>query len=246
MPEHDYAVTLAGVSLEDTLGIRRAIFINYTSAQKRGGNVILPYRHGELHVPDKYFSGADILLQVYLPFDDVDSAKGALGDMAELLSSQTEVLVAQTDPAHGDIQARVELLQDPVPTEDRFTYLFSLKNASAFWEDVNATVVGSANPPAITTGGNRPIQDMVLTAAGPGFLQHTDELGQVSRVEIESGAGAGTYVLDVGAGTIKKGSAHQDEFFIHTQPWVMKWSPGAAQSLTSNVGWAASYRNKYA
>jgi hypothetical protein len=87
---------------------------------------------------------------------------------------------------------------------------------------------------------------MILTAAGPGFLQHTDDLGQVSRVEIEAGAGAGTYVLDVGAGTIKKGAVHQDEFFLHTQPWVMKWQPNDTPSLTSNVNWTAQWRNKYA
>lgn len=220
--------------------------MNYTTATKRGGNLIIPYRHGELHIPDKYFAGADILLQVYLPFEDVDDAKGALSDIALLLSSQTEVLVGQNDPQHGDIQARVELLSDPVPTEDRFTYLYSLRNAGAFWEDVSVTNVSSADPPVVTTGGDRPIQDMVLTAAGPGFLEHTDELGQVSRVEIEAGAGAGTYVLDVGAGTIQKGGADQDEFFIHTQPWVMKWSPNASQSFTSDVAWSAAYRNKYA
>lgn len=247
MPEHDYAVTIGGTSLVNTIGIRRAIFMNYTTAQKRGGNLIIPYRHGELHVPDKYFAGADLLLQVYLPFDDVDDAKQALSDMALLLSSQTEVLVAQNDPAHGNIRARVELLQDPVSTEDRFTYLFSLRNASGFWEDAAATNIASGTPPTITTGGDRPIQDMILIFAGVGFLQHTDSLGQVSRVEVQTGATGGPFTLDVGAGTIVNASDDpMDEFFLHTQPWVMKWQPGVAQSFTGNVAVSGSYRNKYA
>jgi hypothetical protein len=169
-----------------------------------------------------------------------------LSDLAALFSSQTEVVVAQNDPALGNIRARVEILQDPVPTEDRFTYLFSLRNASGFWEDVSATNVGAANPPSVTTGGDRPIDDMILTFSGVGFLQHTDALGQVSRIEVLSAAGAGTYVVDVGKKTITKSGAQQDEFLLVTQPWWMKWQPGVAQSFTSNVNVAASYRNKYA
>lgn len=246
MASHDYAVTVAGTSLKTTLGIRQAIFMKYSSAQKRDGNIVLPYKHGELYVPDKYFDGADILLQVYLPFDTTDAAAQALSDLALLFASQTEVVVAQNDPAKGNIRARVENLQDPVPTEDRFTYLFSLRNASGFWEDVSATAVTAGTPPAVTTGGDRPIDDMILTFAGPGFLEHTDALGQVSRVEIDAAAGAGTYVVDVGLGTVKKGGVDQDEFFIINQPWIMKWQPGVAQSFTADVAVSASYRNKWA
>jgi hypothetical protein len=166
--------------------------------------------------------------------------------VALLLSSQDLVTVSQTDPHRGDIRARVELLTDPTETQNEFVYLFGLRNPSGFWEDVAATSVGPANPPSITTGGDRPVNDMVITFAGPGFLEHTDPLGQVSRVEIESAAGAGTYVLDVGAGTILKASTPQDEFFVHTQPWVMKFQPDSAQSLTSNVNITVSWRTKWA
>lgn len=246
MADHDYDVKVAGVDVELTLGIRRAIITNYSSANRRNGNLIIPHRHGELHVPDKYFEGADVLLQAHLPFDTVDAGKQALSDLARLFSSQTEVVVEQNDPAHGDIRARVELLQDPVPTEDRFTYLYSLRNASGFWEDVTATSVGPAMPPAVVTGGDRPIQDMILTFAGPGFLEHTDDLGQVARVEIEAAAGAGTYVVDVGAGTVEKAGVPQDEFLVITQPWVMKWQPNDTPALTADVNVTAQFRNKYA
>lgn len=243
---HFYNVGVAGSNLDTDLGIREALFLKYTTAQKKGGNLIVPYRHGELYVPDKYFSGADVLLQVYLPFDVESDAIQALSELARLFSAQTEVAVTQDDPHRGSIRSRVELLQDPVPTEDRFTYLFSLRNASGFWEDQAASNAVSANPPVVTTGGDRPIQDMILTFSGPGFLEHTDSLGQISRVEVESGAGAGTYILDVGKGTITKADVPQDEFFNHTQPWVMKWQPNIAQAFTSNVAVAAEWRNKWA
>ncbi len=243
----DYNIAVAGSNLRSVVGVREAIFMKYTTAAKKGGNLVLPYKHGELYVPDKYFAGADVLLQVYLPYDTTAEAQQALSDLAALFASQDEVLVTQTDPARGAIRARVENLQDPVPTEDRFTYLFSLRNASGFWEDQSASSAASANPPVVTTGGDRPIDDMVLTFAGIGFLQHTDGLGQVSRVEIRTGAGTAPYVVDVGAATVvDAGSVNQDEFFEISQAWWMKWQPGIAQSFTSNVAVAASWRDKWA
>lgn len=243
----DYNIAVAGDNLKSVVGIRDAIFLKYTTAQKRDGNLVLPYRHGELYVPDKYFDRADVLLQVYLPFDAVDEGQQALSDLALLLSSQDEVAVTQTDPARGAIQARVENLQDPVPTEDRFTYLFSLRNASGFWEDQSASSAASASPPVVTTVGDRPIDDMILTFAGLGFLEHTDGLAQKSRIEVLTGAGSAPYTVDVGLGTIvDSGSAQQDKWLKVTQPWWMKWQPGEAQSFTSNVAVAASWRNKHA
>lgn len=243
---HFYNVGVAGTNLDTGLGIREAHFVKYTTAQKKGSNLVIPYRHGELHVPDKYFAGADVLLQVYLPFDLESDAIEALSELARLFSAQDEVVVTQDDPHRGAIRSRVELLQDPVPTEDRFTYLFSLRNASGFWEDQAETNVASGTPPAVTTGGDRPIQDMILTFSGPGFLQHTDDLGQVARITIDAGAGAGTYIFDVGAGSCTKGGADQSEFVTVSQPWIMKWQPNDTPSLTADVGVAAAFRNKWA
>ena len=242
----DYNVGIAGVNLKTTIGVREAQFTKYTSAQKRGGNLIIPYQHGELHVPDKYFSGADVLLRVFLPFDTTAAAQQALSDIAELLASQTEVPVTQDDPARGSIQAQVEALQDPIPTTDRFTYLFSLRNASGFWEDQTLSNAPSGNPPSVTTGGDRPIDDMILTFSGPGFIEYTDELGVDSRITVDAAAGAGTYIVDVGAATIEKGGTPQDEFLTVNQPWWMKWPPNEALTLTTDVGVEVDWRNKWA
>lgn len=243
---HFYNIGVAGTNLASGLGIREALFTKYSTAQKKGGNLIIPYRHGELYVPDKYFAGADVLLQVYLPFELESDAIEALSELARLFSSQSEVTVTQDDPHRSSIRARVELLQDPVPTEDRFTYLFSLRNASGFWEDQTVTGVGSGSPPAVTTGGDRPIQDMILTFSGPGFLQHTDDLGQVARITIDAAAGAGTYIFNVGAGSCTKGGIDQSEFVAVTQPYIMKWQPNDTPSLSSNIGVAVAFRNKWA
>lgn len=243
---HDYAVTVGGTALSTLADYR---FTKYTSGTRRGGNLVLPYKHGELFVPDKYFTESDVLLEVFLPSDSHDAAAEVLSTLAELLSSQSLVTVTQTDPYRGDIQARVELVTDPVETQNQLVYMFGLRNPAGFWEDQTPDTATSANPPSVTTGGDRPIDDMVLTFAGTGFLEHTDTLGQVSRIEIESGAGGTTpYVVDVGAATIVDSAGTpvtKDEFLVVTQPWWMKWQPGVAQSFTSDVNVAASWRNKW-
>ena len=244
MALYDYAITIAGTALSTIVDLSR--FVKFTAGTKRGDNVHLPYKHGDLFVPDKYFTAADVMLEVHLPSITHDAGAEALSDIQILLASQDLVIVGQTDPHRGVIQARVELLTEPVATAHEHVYLFVLGNPSGFWEDASASSAGSASPPVVTTGGDRPVDDMILTAAGPGFLEHTDSLGVLSRVTIDAVAGAGTYVVDVGAGTVQKASVDQDEFLTVTQPWWMKFSPGVAQSFTSDVAWSVDWRNKWA
>lgn len=244
MATHDYQISIAGVALSTLVVASR--FTKYTAGYYRGQNLVLPYRHGEYYVPDKYFSNADVMLEVFLPSDTIDAAAEALSEIQALLTSQSLVVVSQVDPHRGNIRARVELATEPVPSQNDFVYLFALNNPSGFWEDVTASTAASATPPVVTTGGDRPVDDMVLTFAGPGTLTHTDELGVVSEITIDAAAGAGTYVVDVGAGSVTKTGANQDEFLTVTQPWWMKFSPGAAQDLDSDVAVAVSWRNKWA
>lgn len=244
MPLYDYEIAIAGDSLNAIATGLEGRFLKYTSGMRRGGNTIIPHKHGELAIPDKYFEGSDVLLELFLPSATHAAGAQALSELAKRLSSQSLVTVSQADPHRGNIRARVELLTDPVSTQNEFVYLFGLRNPSGFWESVTASNA-SGNPPAVTTGGDRPIDDMTLTFSGPGFLQHTDPLGVVSRVEIDSAAGAGTYVVDVGKATVLKGSTPQDEFLTVTQPWWMKFQPGAAQSLTANVSVTVNWRNKW-
>lgn len=244
MASHDYQITIGGTNLVSTIGMVHARFLKYTSGTKRGSNLIIPNQHGTYFVPDKYFDESDVLIEVNLPLNTTDAAANALSDVALLLSAQDEVVVAQNDPHRGNIRARVELMTDPIPTSEDHVYLFGLRNASGFWEAVTASqAVG--NPPSVTTTGDRPVSDMVLTFSGPGYLEHTDPLGQVSRVTIDAGAGAGTYIVDVGAKTVKKAGADQDAYLTVTQAWWMKFQPGGSQSLTSSVSVTVDWRNKW-
>jgi hypothetical protein len=239
---YNYQITVGGTLLSTIVDHSR--FVKYTSGQRRGSNVLVPNQHGSYYVPDKYFAESDVLLEVFLPSDTNAAGAAALSTLADLFSNQGLVTVDQNDPSRGFIQANVELVTDPVATQNEFVYLFGLRNPSGFWEDVTASqAVG--NPPSVTTGGDRPISDMVLTFSGPGFLEHTDSLSQVSRVTIDAGAGAGTYVVDVGAKTVKKAAADQDAFLTLTQPWWMKFQPGVAQSFTSDVSVTVDWRDKW-
>ncbi len=249
MASHDYAITIAGTDL-DTIapGNGGGRLLKYTSGTRRGDNLIIPYKHGEHTIPDKYFAGSDVMLEVFLPSDTTDAAAEALHELALALSSQTLVTVGQTDPERGDLEADVELLSDPVPTQNNLIYLFALRNPSGFWKSATEST-NTGNPPSVTTLGDRPVDDMILEFSGTGFLEHTDPLGNLSRITIESGAGGTTpYIVDVGAATIVDSAGtpvHKDEFLTVTQPWWMKWQPGAVQSFTSNVSVTARWYNKW-
>ncbi len=240
----DYLIKIGGTSLSTIAQHSR--FVKWTSGTRRGNNIIIPYAHGEYAVLDSYFTATDVMLEIYLDFLTADDAKKTLSDVAKLLSDPALVVVEQTDPHMGVVQARVQQKADPTEAADGSVFLFPLHNPKGFWEEVTPSTAASANPPVVTTGGDRPIDDMILTAAGPGFLEHTDSLGQISRITVDAGAGAGTYVWDIGLGTMKKGAADQDEFLTVTQGWWMKWEPGVAQSFTSDVAWSASWRDKWA
>ena len=88
--------------------------------------------------------------------------------------------------------------------------------------------------------------DATITFSNTGFLEHTDSLGQVSRITIDAAAGSGIYIVECGQPrTVKKAGADQDAFITITQGWWMKFQPGVAQSFTSDVSVTIDWRDKY-
>lgn len=246
---HDYNIQIAGETLDTITTGLTGRFTKFTSAQRRGTDLVIPFKHGVLFVPDKYFTDADVLLEVFLPDDTHARGQEALSELALRFASQSEVAVQQDDPHRGTIEALTQLITDPVPTQNRFVYLYGLNVPSGFWRSTTEDST-AGNPPAFTTGGDRPIDDAILEFSGVGFLEHTDPIGQVARVEILSGAG-GTppYVVDCGAGTVQDSAgtpADKDEFLSASQPWWMKFQPGETPSFTSDVSVTVRRRNKWA
>lgn len=247
MVAHDYDIQLDGTRI-DTI-VEWVRLIKYTAGAKRPTDAMIPFRHGELHIPDKYFTAADVQFEVGLPRGTASEIAQGLSDVTAYFGQQIRPVFSFNDPFRGDIRASLDLTTEPIPTQDRFTYLFTARNAKGFWEAVAASNAVSANPPVVTTGGDRPVDDAILTFAGIGFLQHTDELGQISRVEMVTGAGGTTpYIVDCAAGTAvdSAGSpADKGRWLLYDKPWVMKFSPGAAQSFTANVAVEVDWRNKW-
>jgi hypothetical protein len=213
--------------------------------RKRGDQHIIPLRHGTLSYNDKRFTDTIIYLEVFLPGDTTLASAEAMSDLQGIFSNQDFVTIDYDDPFAGNIQAAVDLIEEPVQTQDRFTYLFALHNPSGMWEDVTASNAVSANPPSVTTGGNRPIDDMVFTFAGTGFIEHTDTLGNANRLTIDAAAGAGTYIVDCGARTVQKAAVDQDAFLTVSREWPT-FDAGTAQSFTSDVAVEVDWRNKWA
>lgn len=223
--------------------------IKYQIGAKRGFDVTIPGRPGDYHVTNKLFGSATILIECGLPTSTTATASEALSDFAALFAGQSTVLLKYTDPHKGAIQAAVELLEEPVPSQNRLTYVYALNNPSGVWEDQSASNAVSATPPSVTTSGDRPIGDMVFTVSAVGYIEHTDSLGNANRLTIESGAGGTTpYIIDCGARTVVDSAgtpANKDAYLTVSNEWPI-FSPGAAQTLASDVAVEVDWRNKWA
>jgi hypothetical protein len=83
---------------------------------------------------------------------------------------------------------------------------------------------------------------MVITFSAPGSATHTAN----SVASVIAWDGSGTAIVDCGARTVIKGGAAQDANLTITQPWWWRFSPGAAQSISSSVSITVDWRNRWA
>ena len=242
---HDYAADLDGTMLDTLVDWYR--FVDPIGGAKRGRDQILPGSMGRQFLPDKRIDANSILLEVGLPAAATGDSREALSLLAEIFSAQGGVTLKQTDPYLGAVQALVELARKPTPSQNRLVYLYRLNNPSGLWEDQSASNAASANPPVVTTGGDSEVDDAILTFAGPGFLEHTDDLGVLSRITIDAAAGAGTYIVDLSRPrTVEKSSVDQSRFVTVSKGHWMKFQPNKAQSFTSDVAVEVDWRDKWA
>ncbi len=242
---HDYLVDLGGTMLDTLVEWYR--FVDPIGGTKRGRDQILPGSMGRQFLPDKRIDANSVRLEVGLPTGTESEPREALSLLAEIFSAQGGVTLKQTDPYLGNVQALVELARKPTPTQNRLVYMYRLNNPSGLWEDQSASNAASASPPSVTTGGDSEIDDAILTYAGPGFLEHTDDLGVLSRITIDAAAGAGTYIVDLSRPrTVEKASVDQSRFVTVSKGHWMKFQPNKAQSFTSSVAVEVDWRNKYA
>jgi hypothetical protein len=229
--------TAAGSALSDHATFVRVL--GEGGPEKRSGNYPVPFRHGEYSNPDKFYTGADVMLEVGLlqdnPYQHLTALQGIFG-------AGTVALQRTDRTAIGTVTADVELLDSPRPTQNRLVYLFPLRNPDGFWYGPALTASGTA--PSIVTLGDRPIGDMILTFSAPGTATHADTASGTNAVLGYSGTG--TAIVDMGARTIVKAGVRQDAFLTVTKPWWLRFAAKTTQSLTATVSVHVSYSNKYA
>lgn len=233
------AWTADGSALSDHADFVR--LLSEGGSGKRGSNLDVPAHNGEWSNFDKPYNGADLLLEVGLK---KTSTYQHLSEIQAMLGkSNGFVTLQRTDSYRGTIEAEVELLSPPNPTQDRFTYLFQLRNHSGFWKDSSVTTA-SGTAPSITTTGDRPIDDMVVTFAGPGTAIHVDAGWGTSTLEWQ---GAGTAIFDMSLPrSVVKGGVNAEGSAVVSSDWWLRFAPGTAQDLTATVSLTVDYTNKWA
>jgi hypothetical protein len=241
-------ITVGGTAISTWAGHAR--LLKFASGSQRGKNLLIPFRDGEHSKPLKWNTPTTVVLQVQLlhtPNTHLEYLSGLLAALSDPLNLVT---LGATGTFHGAVQAKVELMAEPTMSPaDPSVWTFRLRNPKGVWEDVTATT-NAGNPPAITTTGDRPVDDMEMTFthvnATASYLEHTDSNSVVSRVTIDSGAATGSYVVDCGARTVLVGATANDAYLTVTQPWWMRFEPNLAQSFTSSVSVSVVWRNKWA
>ncbi len=235
-------ITANGTDL--TTIVASARILNEGGNSKRGSNFEIPNRDGEQSDPYKNYGASDLLLEVVLNTDTDGFTQ--LSEVQKLLAPPFGFCTLERNtPNAGIVEAVVELLADPSPSAHHYAYAFPLRCPSGTWR-TKALSTASGNPPSVTTLGDRPVFDPIVTFSGPGSATHTDEAGRASILTIDAGAGAGTYIVDCGARTVKKAGVNQDRYFTTSQPWWWRFSPDALQSITSTVSITVDWRNRWA
>lgn len=230
--------TADGSALSDHADFVR--LLNEGGPGKRGNNLNVAGRHGEWSDYDKPYSGTDLLLEVAVK---KTSTREHLSELELMLGKSTGfVTLSRTLSYQGTVEADVELLAPPQPSQDRFTYLFQLRNPSGFWQDATVTTA-SGTAPSITTTGDRPIDDMVVTFSGPGTATHVQSGWGTSTLEWQ---GSGTAIFDMGSPrSVTKGGVNAEGSAVVSSKWWLRFAPNTTQNLTSTVSITVDYRNKW-
>ena len=241
-------MSLTAITIEGTLAstyARNVKVLGYGKGAKRGRNLVVPFRDGEWTQNPKWFTGSNLVLEVMLK--TTPSPEENLSDLvAAFHTTQTTSTITATHPFAGAIRCEVEMLRPPVQSQSNPNiYRFPLRNPDGMWEDASASSNAGNPPAAVTLTGDLPVDDFTLTYAGAGFLEHTASDGTVSRITLESGVPAST-IVDLGNRTVTQGGSDYDALVTITQPWWMRFEPGATQSFTSDVSVTVSWRNHWA
>jgi len=231
--------TADGSALADHTTFVRVL--NEGGNAKRGINPTVGYRDGEWSTAVKYYGGADILLEVGLIHSD---AQTHLSELKKMLGKSTGLVTLQrTDHAGGTVEAEVELLTAfPTPTQDRFTYLFPLRNPKGFWKDASYSTA-SGTSFNVTTSGDRPVDDAIITFSAAGSVTRADAAYGTATIAY---GGAGTAVVDCGQRTVTSGGSAVDADLEVSDPFWLRLREDATNAITATASVTIQWKNSWA
>lgn len=223
---------------------------------RRGSNIEIPYRHGSLVVPEKFYRPKRMLLSVLvLPHDAsgaVTHAEGArahirenLDDLFGALYSDALISLQRTEPDYpgaGTVtwESLVEVTE-VVPVDSAIgvlarRVLLRLTMPSPFWRILPEKT--GETPPTVTNDGNAPVSDMVITFTGGATPRLTNSTTG-DYIEIADAAMANPVTVDVGARTVTQNGSPADALLVRARDRWMEFAPGA-NSLALTGGGSVS------
>ena len=244
-------MALTAITIEGTPAstyARNVKLDGYGKGSKRGRNLVIPHRDGEYTQAAKWFTGTDLLLEVMLK--TTPSPEENLSGLLALINRQVgTATIAGTHPLAGSVQTEIEMLRSPRQDGNNPNlYRFLLRNPKGTWESVTATTTtgSTGTPAAFTTSGDRPVDSFSLRFDTTGLLEHTNSLGDTSRLTLTAGASTGTTV-DMGDRTVltTTGGA-ADNFLTVDQPWWMRLEGGKIQGFTASTPHTFTWRSQWA
>ena len=218
----------------------------------------IAYQHGEVANDNRFFKSKELRLDIWVAANDSDGAvthtEGRAGHIRENLDAlwaifgkKGSAITLQRDvpdyPGAGTITLETDAsVIRKAQAQGKFRsggltrrIILDLLMPHPFWRELPVNTSLGQGTGNIATGGNAPINDMVITfQAGDDDPRLThDDSGDY--IEIAGTIPAGDVEVDVGARTVTKlaDSSPYDANLLFNRPWWMEWPPAdAALGLT--------------
>lgn len=245
-----YAWTVNGTNLSNYCS---AVVLEDEGGGGRDGiNLRIPNKDGERSDTEQTFAGKTLPLRTILRYTGsagtVTHSDGAAGHVYENLVNLKKLFAAglvtlgRTAPHIGAQTARCKLLTEPIVGEYRHIYIWPLRMRDGSWRSGSASTA-TGNPPTITVGGDRRVDDPVVTFSGAGSVTITDADGVVS--VLTALAGSFPLVVDCGTQRVTQGGSPAPGRITATQPWWLRMDVGSV-NIATTVSVTVDWYNRWA
>lgn len=247
--QYDYSLNdsrgaSSGTLVEDLMTFLR--IAPEKSSPKRGRNVTVPFRHGEIGSARKWQPGFAIPTEGHLRYTNslgvVTHFNGGPGHVYEnfhlwsqlVLGGQTQLWLGRDDPHAGLVEIPVEVLIAPSTTSPRNRMFTQFQTRWPFWYEETPRLALSTS---FTLGGTAPVADAILKVVGGTDVKIThDQSGDY--FQIEGATPAGGILIDCGErkATNVTGGASAEWQVEKSVPHWMEFEPGSVTFTVAGGG----------